>query len=315
MKRDLRFEATYPHPPERVWRALTDRQALAAWLMENDFEPRLGHHFTFRTKPAPGFDGIVHCEVTELEPPRRLAYTWKGGKIDTTVSFALEAVEGGTRLVLEHNGFSGAGGMMVSFILGNGWKKMVQKKLPEVVARLTEAGLAPSPPASTAEECADAMGFLLDRYTAGVEVLREALREIPAGELDRAPAPGQWSARQTALHIVDAEIVGAARLRWIAAQPGAVLPSYEGDVWGEKLNYAAQPLEPALELFALLRRCTAAMLRLLPAEAWQNKAAFQESAGEVTLASYLMAHCEHAEAHLEEIAALAPAVTATSGLR
>ena len=315
MRRDLKFEATYPHPPERVWRALTEPAALAQWLMENDFEPRLGHQFTFRTKPAPGFDGIVHCEVTELEPPRRLAYTWKGGKIDTTVSFALEAVEGGTRLVLEHRGFSGAGGMMVSFILGSGWKKMVEKKLPEVVARLTPGGVAPAPPVAAAEQCADQTAFLLERYTAGIEVLREALRAIPAGELDRAPASGKWSARQTALHIVDAEIVGAARLRWIAAEPGTALPSYQGDVWGQKLNYGAQPLEPALELFTLLRRNTAAMLRLLPAAAWQNRSVFQESASEVTLASYLLAHCQHAEEHIEEIVALAPAVTASGGLR
>lgn len=314
MRRDLKFEATYPHPPEQVWRALTDRAALAAWLMENDFEPRLGHQFSFRTQPVPGFDGVVHCQVTELDPPRRLAYTWKNGKLDTTVSFALEAIEGGTRLVLEHRGFCGAGGMMDSLILGSGWKKMVAKKLPEVVARLTESGLAAAAPAA-AEECAEPSVMLLERYAAGVEVLREALRGFPAGAQDRAPAPGQWSARQTALHIVDAEIVGAARLRWIAAQPGAFLPSYQGDVWGEKLNYAAQPLEPALELFALLRRTTAAMLRALPPAAWRNQAVFQESASEVTLASYLLAHCEHAEAHMEEIAALAPAVTAGGGLR
>ncbi|HUK87232.1 MAG TPA: SRPBCC domain-containing protein [Terriglobales bacterium] len=306
MKRDLRFEAIYPHPPERVWRALTDRQALAAWLMENDFEPRLGHQFTFRMRPVPGFDGIVRCQVTELEPPRRLAYTWKADKLDTTVRYLLEPVADGTRLVLEHCGFCGVGGMMDSLILANGWKKLVGKKLPAVVERLTEAGLAPAT-AAPAEEGYDPVPLLLARYAAGVEVLREALRELPAGELDRAPGAGKWSAHQTALHIVDAEIVGTARLRWIAAQPGSLLPGYAGDVWGEKLNYAAQALEPALELFALLRRCTAAMLGGLPAAAWEHKAVFQESASEVTLASYLLAHCEHAEAHMEEIAALAPA--------
>ncbi len=309
MKRDLRFEATYPHPPERVWRALTDRQALAAWLMENDFEPRLGQRFTFRTRPVPGFDGLVHCQVTELDPPRRLAYTWKADKLDTTVRFLLEPVAGGTRLVLEHCGFRGVGGMMDSLILSKGWKKMVEKKLPAVVARLTEAGLAPAT-AAPAEEGYDPVPLLLERYAAGVEVLREALGELPAGAVERAPAPGKWSAHQTALHIVDAEIVGAARLRWLAAQPGALLPSYAGDVWGEKLNYAAQPLQPALGLFAQLRQVTLAMLRGLPAAAWENKAVFQESASEVTLASYLLAHCEHAEAHMEEIAALVPAVAA-----
>jgi uncharacterized protein YndB with AHSA1/START domain len=305
MKRDLRFEATYPHPPERVWRALTERQALAAWLMENDFEPRLGQKFSFRMRPVPGFDGVVHCRVTECDPPRRLAYTWKADKLDTTVRFLLEPVAGGTRLVLEHCGFCGVGGMMDSLILSKGWRKMVEKKLPAVVARLTQAGLAPET-AEPATEGYDPVLLLLERYAAGVEVLREALRELPAGEVARAPAPGKWSAHQTALHIVDAEIVGAARLRWIAAQPGALLPGYAGDVWGEKLNYAAQALEPALELFARLRQVTAEMLRALPASAWENKAVFQESASEVTLASYLLAHCEHAEAHMEEIAAAAP---------
>jgi len=43
MKRDLRFEAVYDHPIERVWRAITDSQAIAQWLMKNDFEPRVGH--------------------------------------------------------------------------------------------------------------------------------------------------------------------------------------------------------------------------------------------------------------------------------
>jgi predicted enzyme related to lactoylglutathione lyase len=37
MKRDLRFEVFLPHPPEKVWRALTDPRAIAQWLMENDF--------------------------------------------------------------------------------------------------------------------------------------------------------------------------------------------------------------------------------------------------------------------------------------
>jgi len=72
MKRDLRFEVVYKHPIEKVWRALTDSKAIAQWLMENDFEPRLGHKFMFHSKPQPGWDGKSYCEVTELDPPRRL---------------------------------------------------------------------------------------------------------------------------------------------------------------------------------------------------------------------------------------------------
>jgi uncharacterized protein YndB with AHSA1/START domain len=125
MKRDLRFEELYPYPIDRVWEAITDPEAISDWLMPTDFAPRLGHKFQFHTKPAPGFDGIVNCEVIELDPPRRLSYTWKGGGIDTVATFTLEAVPEGTKLVLEHKGFTGPRGMMVSLLMSSGWKSKI----------------------------------------------------------------------------------------------------------------------------------------------------------------------------------------------
>jgi uncharacterized protein YndB with AHSA1/START domain len=144
MKRDIHLEETYPFPPERVWTALTDSAAIADWLMPNNFAPKLGHRFQFHTKPQPGFDGIVNCEVIELEPPRRLAFTWAGGGIQTVARFVLEPVAGGTLLKFEHTGFRGPRAMMVSFILGSGWKsKILPKNLPECVARVSEEGYRP----------------------------------------------------------------------------------------------------------------------------------------------------------------------------
>jgi uncharacterized protein YndB with AHSA1/START domain len=138
MKRDIRIETTYPFPSERVWRALTDPVAMADWLMPNNFEARLGHKFQFRTKPAPGFDGVVECEVIELDPPHRLAFTWRGGGIDTVARFILEDVPEGTKLCFEHTGFDGLRGLMVSYILGNGWRgSILPKNLPAAVSRYT----------------------------------------------------------------------------------------------------------------------------------------------------------------------------------
>jgi uncharacterized protein YndB with AHSA1/START domain len=98
------MEVVYPHTPERVWRALTDRRALAHWLMPNDFEPRLGHRFQFRPRKRQDGPGPVQCEVTALEAPRRLAYTWHapGDSTPSEVTWTLEPVERGTRLRLEH---------------------------------------------------------------------------------------------------------------------------------------------------------------------------------------------------------------------
>jgi uncharacterized protein YndB with AHSA1/START domain len=143
MKRNLIFNEIYPYPIERVWRALTDSEAMADWLMENDFKPEIGHRFQFHTKPAPGFDGIVDCEVLELQPPRRMAFSWKGGGIDTIATFTLEPVPEGTHLRLEHAGFSGMKATLVSFILGGGWKKILGVALPNAAARYPDSGYQP----------------------------------------------------------------------------------------------------------------------------------------------------------------------------
>ena len=120
MASKLRFEAVYAYSPDQVWVALTDPVAISEWLMPNDFRPVVGHRFTFRTKPAPGFDGIVQCKVLQADPPSRLAYSWTGGGIDTVVRYTLTPEGPSTRLVMEQDGFKGIRGFMISRLLGGG---------------------------------------------------------------------------------------------------------------------------------------------------------------------------------------------------
>ncbi len=107
MLRDLNLKVFYPYSPERVWKAIANRRALAAWLMDNDFEPRLGHKFRFQPEPQQRLDGAIYCEVIELDEPRCLSYTWRGSLMckPTIVTWTLEPVEGGTQLQIEHKGF------------------------------------------------------------------------------------------------------------------------------------------------------------------------------------------------------------------
>lgn len=138
---DLRLEATYPHPPERVWQAIADSRALEAWLMPNDFQPVAGHRFTFQTDPAPGFDGIVHCEVLRVEPPRVLSYSWKGGPLDTVVTFALQPTVDGTRLIFTQTGFEGIQANVVRLIMRSGWGRMSRELLPAVLDQIAAGGV------------------------------------------------------------------------------------------------------------------------------------------------------------------------------
>lgn len=137
----IRTDTFLAHPPERVWRALTDPGVLASWLMPNDFEPRVGHRFTFRTDPVPaqGFDGVVRCEVLALEPPRRLAISWAGGSLlETTVTWSLVPEGSGTRLFLTHDGFDDGDPQqqLTRRILGSGWRGHLLSRLDEALAAM-----------------------------------------------------------------------------------------------------------------------------------------------------------------------------------
>lgn len=105
MSRDqVVHEVVYPHPPDRVWAALTTSAFLAHWLAPNDFAPRVGHRFTFHVPAQPGWDGRVACEVLVCDAPHCLALSWLGHPHApaTTVTFTLWAAPAGTRLRVEH---------------------------------------------------------------------------------------------------------------------------------------------------------------------------------------------------------------------
>ena len=136
MTRNLTFDVTYPHAPEKVWRALTDPRAIAQWFMHNDFEPRVGHRFQFRVEPRRrGWSGIVDCQVLEVDPPRRLVYSWRGNGLDTIVAWTVEAIGESTRVRLEHTGFRGMRGWMIGRVLGKGWgSRILARNLPALLA-------------------------------------------------------------------------------------------------------------------------------------------------------------------------------------
>jgi uncharacterized protein YndB with AHSA1/START domain len=103
--RSLVIEKEIPHPLERVWRALTQGSLMKEWLMDNDFQPVVGHRFNFRSTPAPNWNGVVDCEVLAVEPNKRLSYSWCSMGLASVVSWTLSATARGTLLRFEQTGF------------------------------------------------------------------------------------------------------------------------------------------------------------------------------------------------------------------
>lgn len=105
----LVFELTLAHSPAKVWRALTEPALLAEWLLPAvGFGLAPGTEFTLQTAPVGGWDGVVRCRLLEVEAPRRIAYAWVVGDLDTVVTFTLEPAPAGSRLTIAQSGFGPA---------------------------------------------------------------------------------------------------------------------------------------------------------------------------------------------------------------
>ena len=151
----IEVEKVLPFSPERVWRTLTRSDLLAKWLMPNDFEPVVGYRFTFQTKPMGDWDGIVHCQVLQCDPPLLLCYSWQGGsdsnpdygaRLDSTVTWTLTKVEVGTHVRMVHDGFVFPGNQFAFNVMGQGWGRVL-----DAIARVTaEAEVTPSGRSSAA---------------------------------------------------------------------------------------------------------------------------------------------------------------------
>ena len=103
--RSLVIEKELPHAPEKVWRALTQGPLIKEWLMDNDFQPVVGHRFKFRSTPVPNWNGIIDSEVLVVEPNKQLSYSWGSFGLESVVVWTLTATEGGTLVRMEHSGF------------------------------------------------------------------------------------------------------------------------------------------------------------------------------------------------------------------
>lgn len=103
--RTLTIERELPHPPEKVWRALTESSLIQEWLMGNDFQPEVGHRFKFRSTPVPNWDGVIDSQVLVVEPVSRLSYSWGTMGMESVVTWTLTPTASGTHVRMEHSGF------------------------------------------------------------------------------------------------------------------------------------------------------------------------------------------------------------------
>jgi uncharacterized protein YndB with AHSA1/START domain len=103
--RSLVIEKELPHPVGKVWRALTQGALIKEWLMDNDFQPDVGHKFKFRSTPMPNWNGVIDSQVLVVEPDKKLSYSWNSMGLESVVVWTLVETSGGTLVRMEQSGF------------------------------------------------------------------------------------------------------------------------------------------------------------------------------------------------------------------
>ncbi len=127
-----------------------------------------------------------------------------------------------------------------------------------------------------------------------------ALTGLSESQLHAAPVPGEWSIHEVVIHLGDSETFGFERLRKTIAEEKPTLQVYDEDAWARNLSYQRQERHFALALFSAQRRSTAALLRMLPPEAWKRTAIHPER-GEISLYDIFTIYLEHGEIYLAQI--------------
>ena len=133
---EILIDADFGHPPERVWRALTDRAVLSQWFMQTDLEPYEGRRFRLVPDGLLGLAGPLEGELVEVTAPRRLVMLWRGEQLHSRVTWELVPLPDGCRLRMSHTGFIGVKGTLRRNELQRAYDRMLHQRLPHTLNQL-----------------------------------------------------------------------------------------------------------------------------------------------------------------------------------
>jgi hypothetical protein len=130
--------------------------------------------------------------------------------------------------------------------------------------------------------------------------LQRLLGRATTPKLRKRPAPGKWSIAEIVVHLADAEIAGAWRMRLILGAPGCPVTPFDQDSWITALHYDKRDPRKALEQFRVVRDTNLALLKTLTPEQWKHHGLHSER-GPETIEHIVRMFAGHDLNHIAQI--------------
>lgn len=140
---------------------------------------------------------------------------------------------------------------------------------------------------------------LIDRYRDGIDEVDKALAGATAAELDRRPAPNEWSAREVAHHLADSETMSTIRLRRLLAEDEPLIQAYDEAEFARRLH-CDRPIEPSVAVFAAVRTANIELLNTLTEGEWARTGTHSGD-GPYSVEAWLQIYADHGHDHADQI--------------
>ena len=141
---------------------------------------------------------------------------------------------------------------------------------------------------------------LIVRYAEGPVAVAAALAGVTDDELDRRPAPGEWTARQIVHHLADSETNSYIRLRRLLAEDVPDIVGYDQDGWARELHYDRRPIDASLAVFNAVRAASTELLAIADAAAFDRSGTHDEH-GTYSVDTWLELYAAHAHDHADQL--------------
>ncbi|MGE5594495.1 MAG: DinB family protein [Hyphomicrobiales bacterium] len=148
---------------------------------------------------------------------------------------------------------------------------------------------------------------LFDDFARGPTLLRQALVGLDAGSLNQRPAGADWSIRDVVVHLADAELVRAVRIRFALAEADPLLPPFDEEAWKRRLQYLWRDVDAAIALFQQTRYSNAELLSYVGKDGWQ-RAGIDGDGQPLSVLELTRRGVEHVTDHVGQIESLRAAL-------